>query len=151
MELTQAEFDALPRITSRTHIRELRAIHAYEGVQRSLVSVETDAGHFRLSRMLGFIATKAKCDYQGSTEGPLGKVLERIAFGEEEESLADSTHEDRQLEEEEGDPLEVLAEELARESLKKLEELTRKSLERLLMKERSSIMAEALAAITKRS
>jgi hypothetical protein len=147
MDLTQEQFDALPAIASKTCIRELRAIHVHQNLRRNAASVETDTGHYRLSRMQGCIAAKAKGDFKGSTEGPIGKVLARIAFGEED-SLADSTHEEQQLLEE--DPLEAMADELARESLNKLRELTIRSAERLLTKERGSIMAEALASITKK-
>lgn len=149
MNLTQEELDALPALTARATIKELRAIHIHQGLRRRPATVETEAGHFRLSKTLGVIAAKAlqaRTEYKGPTDGVLGRVLARIAFGEED-SVADSIHE----EEESEDPMEAMAEELARESLERLRELTRRSTARLFSRERGSILTEALASLTKTS
>ena len=146
MHLTQEELDALPTLTAKAPIKELRAIHIHQGLRRSPATVETEAGHFRLSRTLGVIAAKAlqaRTEYKGPTDGVLGRVLARIAFGEGD-SVADSIHEEQ---EESEDPMEAMADELARESLERLRELTRRSTARLFSRERGSVLTEALASL----
>ena len=81
MELTQAEYNALPLCDVRTYVDGLKLICVHRNLSRQPVSIVDEGGHYRLGRRQWELATRAASladDYSGKLDGSLAELLRAI-------------------------------------------------------------------------
>ena len=145
-ELSAAELEKLPPIHAKTHVAELLAVHIHANLPGNPASVETDLGHFRTSARLSKLAVKAHgnwCDGRVTRphKGRLGTILGAMA-GEIEPSEGQS--EDLEEAQAEPDPLQGLADDMAKQALGRLEGLFQEAVAKQLSEQKGALIATAL-------
>ena len=82
-DITAEQLEELPLACAKTHVAELRAVHIHQALPGAPATVETEAGHFRLSKRLSLVATKAfavgASDSAAPRRGRLGTILSVMA------------------------------------------------------------------------
>lgn len=159
MEMTlssEEEYRQLPGLRAETRV-SLVCLHLHKSLPNEPVSVETDEGHFRVPKTLWPLARRAletltAREFQGSTEGPIGQVLRRVAESGAESRPSEASETPSPPEKEEkpnrGEGgLQVLADSLADEAFGRLRELTTAALRRRLEGGRAALVSDAVRAM----
>ena len=152
------DFNNVPLVKAKTHIRELKSIHINNDLPFAPASIVTEEGEFRIPKDLWVMAKQAAAvpSYDGPLDGPLGSLLHRIAraAGDEgatkESDTTDSPRarvENQATDHPESDPLGGLARRLAREALQELQRRTDDAVKDEFKHRRAEIMRNALESI----
>ena len=145
-EITVEQLEQLPLIGAKTYVAELRAVHIHKGLLGAPATVETEAGHFRLSRRMNLVAAKAFAVGSDASTAPrrgrIGAILASMAGME----LTPSENAEEEHEEP-PDPLQALAGDLAKEAMERLQGLIHDSVAKQFAQRRDAIVADAIRSL----
>ena len=145
-DITVEQLEQLPLISAKTYVAELRAVHIHKGLPGAPATVETEAGQFRLSRRLCMVAAKAYAvgvDSRAAHKpGRLGVILASMAGME----LTPSENAEEEPDEQ-PDPLQALAGDLAKEAMERLQGLIHDSVAKQFAQRRDAIVADAIRSL----
>ena len=145
-DITAEQLEQLPPISAKTHVADLRAIYIHRTLPGAPATVETEAGQFRLSRKLCLVAAKAFAvgvDASGAPKrGRLGTILASMAGME----LTPSENAEEEPEEQ-PDPLQALAGDLAKEAMTRLQGMIHESVAKQFAQKRDALVADAIRSL----
>jgi hypothetical protein len=145
-DITVEQLEQLPLAGAKTHVAELRAVHIHQALPGAPATVETEAGHFRLSKRLGLVAAKAfavgASDSAAPRRGRLGTILSAMAGME----LTPSENAEEEPDEQ-PDPLQALAGDLAKEAMARLQGLIHDSVAKQFAQRRDALVADAIRSL----
>ena len=151
MHLTLEEWEALPCVSGRRTVTQISAVHLHAHLPRAPATVVVDGTHCRVSKNLRQLAVNAFLR-AGSTAPPvpgrLVDVLRAMGGGEADAATSVGDADDANADDESPDPLDLLAEKLAREALAGLQAATGAAVGRLYAERRGALMDEALRTLS---
>jgi hypothetical protein len=149
MHLTLEEWEALPCVSGRRAVTQISAVHLHAHLPRAPATVVVDGTHCRISKSLRQLAVNAFLRVGPATPPAPGRLVDVLrAMGGGEADAATSVGDDDEEPSESPDPLDLLAEKLAREALAGLQVATGAAVGRLYAERRGALMDEALRALS---
>ena len=144
-DITAEQLEQLPTIGAKTHVADLRAVYIHRTLPGAPATVETEAGQFRLSRRLSLVAAKAFAVGVDASSAPkrgrLGIILASMA------GMELTPSENAEEPEEQQDPLQALAGDLAKAAMTRLQGLIHESVAKQFAQKRDALVADAIRSL----